>query len=73
MEPKPRLWRLVIDLRTINKHYCQKRTIKVETLRNLRLVAKPRDRWISFDLKDGFYALAINPKDREAFTTNLNG
>ena len=23
--------------------------------------------------KDGFYALAIHPKDREAFTVNLNG
>ena len=25
------------------------------------------------DLKDGFYASAIHPKDREAFKVNLNG
>ncbi len=28
---------------------------------------------MSFDLKDGFYALAIHPNDREVFTVNLNG
>ena len=28
---------------------------------------------MSFTLKDGFYALAIHPKDREAFIVNLNG
>ena len=27
---------------------------------------------MSLDLKDGFYALAIHPKDMEAFTVNLN-
>ncbi len=72
LEPKSGGWRLVIDLRTINKH-CQKRSIKKETLRHLRLLAKPGDHWLSFDLKDGFYALTIHPKDREAFTINLNG
>ncbi len=48
-------------------------SIKMETLRHLRLIAKPGDHRVSFDLKDGFYALAIHPKDREAFTINLNG
>jgi hypothetical protein len=47
--------------------------MKMETLRHLRLVANPGDHWVSFGLKDGFYALAIHPKDREAFTVNLNG
>jgi hypothetical protein len=60
LEPKPVGWRLVIDLRTINS-YCQKRSMKMETLRHLRFIAKPGDHWISFDLKDGFYALAIHP------------
>ena len=53
LEPKPRGWRLVIDLRTSNKHR-QTRTMKMETLRHLRLIAKPGDHWVSFDLKDGF-------------------
>jgi hypothetical protein len=47
--------------------------MKMETLRSLRLIAKPGDHWVSFDLKDGFYSLAIDPKDREAFTVNLDG
>ncbi len=42
LEPKPGGWRLVIDLRTINKH-CQKRSMKMDTLRHLRLIAKPGD------------------------------
>ncbi len=46
--------------------------MKMETLRHLRFIAKPGDHWVSFDLKDGFYALAIHSKDREAFTINLN-
>ena len=28
---------------------------------------------MSFDLKDGFHALAVHPKDKEAFCINLNG
>ncbi len=45
----------------------------METLRPLRLTAKPGNHWVSFDLKDGFYSLAIAPKVREAFTVNLDG
>jgi hypothetical protein len=47
--------------------------MKMETLRSLRLIAKPGDHWVSFDLKDGFYSLAIAPEDREAFIVNLYG
>ncbi len=47
--------------------------MKMKTFRHLRLIAKPGDYWGSFDLKDGFYALAVHTKDREAFTLNLNG
>ena len=61
-----------MDLREVNKH-CQTRKMRMETLRSLRLIAKPGDHWVSFDLKDGFYSLAIDPKDREAFTVNLDG
>jgi len=47
--------------------------MKMETLRSLRLIAKPGDHWVSFDLKDDFYSLEIAPQDREAFTINLDG
>ena len=47
--------------------------MKMETLRQLRYIAKQGDHWVSFDLKYGLYALAIHPKNREAFTMNLNG
>ena len=42
-----------MDFREINTH-CQKRKMKMEILRSLRLIAKPDDNWVSFDLKDGF-------------------
>jgi hypothetical protein len=45
----------------------------MEIMGQLRYIAKPGDHRVSFDLKDGFYALEIHPKDREAFTVNLNG
>ena len=45
----------------------------METLRRSRLIAKPIDYWVSFDMKDRFYALAIAPQDREAFTINIDG
>ncbi len=41
-------------------------------MRSLRLIAKPGDHWVSFGLKDVFYSLAIDPKDREAFTIKLD-
>ena len=47
--------------------------MKMETLRRLRYITKPNDHFISFDLQDGFYALSIHPKNREAFTVNLDG
>jgi hypothetical protein len=47
--------------------------MKMETLRRLRYIAKPNEDFVLFDLKDGFYALSIHPKDREAFTINLDG
>ncbi len=46
--------------------------MKMETLRRLHLIGKPNDYWVSFDLKDGFYALAIAPQDRKAFSINID-
>ena len=45
----------------------------METLRSLRLIAKSGDHWVNFDLKDGFYSVAIAPQDSKAFTVNLDG
>ncbi len=47
--------------------------MKMETLRRLRYIAKPNDHFVSLDLKYGFFALSTYPKDREAFTINLDG
>jgi len=47
--------------------------MKMETLRRLYLIAKPNNNWVSFVPKDGFYAIAIAPQDREAFTINIDG
>jgi hypothetical protein len=65
-------WRLIVHLKEINKA-CQTRKMKMETLRSLRLIATPGDQWVSFDLKNGFYSLAIAPQDRECFNVNLDG
>jgi hypothetical protein len=46
--------------------------MKMEKLRR-QYIAKPNDRFDSFHLKDGFYALSIHPKDREEFTVNQDG
>ena len=45
----------------------------METLRRLRYIAKPNDHSVSSDIEDGSYALSIRPKDREAFTVNVDG
>ena len=50
--PKPAgsAWRLIVDLIEIKKP-CQTRKMKMETLRSPRLITKPFDHWVSFDLK----------------------
>ena len=60
--PKPGVsgWRLIVDLREINKH-CQTRKMKMETMRSLKLIAKPGNHWVRLDLKDGFYSLSYSP------------
>ncbi len=72
--PKPSAngWRLIVDLREINKHF-KTRKMKMEALRSLWLIARPGDYWVIFDLKGVFYSLVIAPKDKETFTVNLDG
>ena len=64
--PKPNKensWRLVIDLRPINR-FCHAPSTRFETLKRLRTLAQPDDWLVSFDLQDGFYAVGVHPADR---------
>lgn len=70
--PKTGGWRLVIDLRTLND-YCDIKSMRMETLKRLRHIAVKNDWMVTFDLKDGFYALSIAPEDRKFFAVNING
>lgn len=65
-------WRLIIDLRDLNRH-CVTKHLKFETLKRLRYLARRGDWFISFDLMDGFYAVGIAPEDRKYFTVNIRG
>ena len=64
--PKPNKensWRLVIDLRPINR-FRHAPSTRFETLKRLRTLAQPDDWLVSFDLQDGFYAVGVHPADR---------
>ena len=70
--PKGDKWRLVVDLRHLNGFVINK-TTKMETLKGLRRLAKRNDYMFSFDLADGYYAIAIHPEDRQYFTVEVDG
>lgn len=75
MVPKPPAvdkWRLVLDLRHLNS-YCVDRKVRFETLKNLRRLVRPDDWMFSFDLKDGYHAIGIHPRDRKYFTFVVEG
>jgi hypothetical protein len=70
--PKGDKWRLVVDLRHLNS-FVANSTTKFETLKNLRRLAKRNDWMFSFDLEDGYYAVALHPEDRKFFTVEVDG
>eukprot|EP00873_Tetraselmis_striata_P009240 jgi/Tetstr1/429504/TSEL_019409.t1 len=72
--PKPGVskWRLIIDLRPLNR-YCEERDLSFETLTRLRHLVRPGDYMLSMDLEDGFYAVGIAPEDRDYFTIDYRG
>jgi hypothetical protein len=74
MVPKPgnNQWRQMCDLRQLNKH-CVRKRLKMETLLGVRHLTRKGGCMFSFDLQDGFYALGINPSDRDYFTVDVLG
>jgi hypothetical protein len=72
--PKPgcSLWRLIIDLRKLNR-YCSAFNMTYETLKNLRHLSRPCDYFVSLDLTDRYYTLGIREEDRDYFTVNYRG
>lgn len=65
-------WRLIVDLRRLNKS-CVPYRCRFETLRVLGRLASRGDWMFSFDLKDGFHCISIDPAYRSFFTFSLDG
>ena len=65
-------WRLIVDLRCLNQ-FIRGTSMQYETLKNLRSIGQKGDWMFSFDLRDGFYALGIQPEYRDYFTVNIRG
>jgi hypothetical protein len=72
--PKPgeNKWRLIIDLRPMNK-YCKDHKLTYETLKHLKNLTRAGEWMVSFDLADGYYTLGIREEDRDFFTVNYRG
>ena len=72
--PKPGVnkWRLIIDLRPLNK-FCRTLPLKYEGLKRLRTLGRQNDWMLSADLADGFYCLGIAEEDRDFFTVDYRG
>jgi hypothetical protein len=73
--PKPghNQWRLIIDLRELNRYYCSTFNMTCETLKHLRHLSRPGDYFVSLDLTDGYYTLGIREEDRDFFAVNYRG
>lgn len=65
-------FRLVVDLRHLNKHI-ENGSCKFETLNGLESVLRPNDFMVSFDLKSGYYHVPIHPAHRVFLTTEMDG
>lgn len=67
---EPQKWRCVVDLRPTNS-FCRQSSCKYETLRVLQRLARQGDWMISWDLKDGYHAVGIQPDFRRFMTFAL--
>jgi hypothetical protein len=56
----------------LNK-YCRELSVKYETLKRLRYLARPGDWALGMDVQDGFHAVSVAPEHRCYFTFRLNG
>eukprot|EP00854_Cymbomonas_tetramitiformis_P006303 gene6303-biopygen6343 len=72
--PKPgtNSWRLVMDFRWLNE-FCVKSKCKMETLKKLRRLASQGDWCFTFDLKDGYHAVGIDPDFQEFMQFDIQG
>lgn len=68
----PKKWRMVVDLRHINRHLTPQ-TCRYETLKRLHHLARRGDYMFSLDITDGFYAVSVHPADRKYLTVHLDG
>jgi hypothetical protein len=64
---QPRRWRVVVDLRPTNA-FCRARSCKYETLKVLSRLARRGDWAFSFDLRDGYFHIAVHPEHRRYMT-----
>eukprot|EP00854_Cymbomonas_tetramitiformis_P020279 gene20279-biopygen20911 len=64
--------RIVYDLRWLNSFY-QKLRCKMETLKNLRRLAKQDDRCFSFDLQDRYHYVGVDPAFHKLMQFDVQG
>ena len=68
----PGNFRVVVDLQHVNS-FLWKLSVRFESLRRLCTMAEADDWMFSFDLKDGFHAVAIHPDCRQYLTIQIEG
>lgn len=69
---EPRKWRLIFDLRELNK-CLRAKSCRYETLKTLRDLMEPNDWCVSIDVQDGFYAVPVHSDDRKYLTFLVDG
>jgi hypothetical protein len=65
-------WRFIVDLRHMNI-FCARKRLRMVSLLGVRHLTRKGDYMFSFELKEGFYALGIVPKQRHFLTVNVRG
>jgi hypothetical protein len=63
-------WRLIIDLRPLNK-YCKEHKLIYETHKHLKSLTRTGDCVVSFGLTAGYYTLGIREEDKNLLTVKL--
>lgn len=68
----PSQWRMVVDLRHVNQ-WATEGTAEVETLREVKNVARPGDWACSLDLSDGYYHFRLEEDSIKFFAFSFEG